>query len=87
MSAARKVNISKCHTFKDLFYITWTIIKTSCNFQHVDIIYDSYIEDSIKCCERLRRTVANPLMFYNRQLSSDIPNQIKNFWTCAKSNI
>ena len=51
MSNVRKINATQCQIFKDLLVKLWSIIYNLCAFQRLDIIYDSYIEQSIKFSE------------------------------------
>ena len=52
MLNARKINTTQCQIFKEILAKLWSIIYNSCTFQGLDIIYDSYIEQSIKFSER-----------------------------------
>ena len=80
MSLMRRVNLSKCLTFKDSFEIVWSRITNTCAFQQVNIVFDSYLDESIKFGERERRTVSRPLVIVNMQEESHIPAQIEKFW-------
>ena len=42
-----------------------------------DIIYDSYISDSLKECERLRRSKGEPIYLKNIQLETKLPVQLE----------
>ena len=54
MSQIRRYPTSKLKTFNDLFSIaTYSILHAPCVKEIV--VYDSYLEDSIKECERIRR--------------------------------
>ena len=83
MSLIRKMQLSKMRVFSDAFEAAWKSIVNICSFTQLDIVYDSYIEDSIKYCERQRRSPCNPLVFVNLQQSSFIPVQIEKFWACT----
>ena len=80
MSLMRRVNLSKCLTFKDSFEIVWSMITNTCAFLQVNIVFDSYLDESIKVGERERRTVSQPLVIVNMQEESHIPVQIAKFW-------
>ena len=54
MSNVRKINTTQYQIFKDILAKLWSIIYNSRTFQHLDIIYDSYIEQTMKFCERLK---------------------------------
>ena len=56
------------------------------HLEQIDIIYDSYLEDSIQECERIRRRCRyEPLQFMNLKATSPIPVQIDCFWACGKN--
>ena len=80
MSLMRRVNLSKCLTFKDSFEIVWSMITNTCAFQQVNIGFDSYLDESIKVGERERRAVSQPLVSINMQEELHIPVQIEKFW-------
>ena len=80
MSLMRRVNLSKCLTFKDSFEIVWSMITNICAFLQVNIVFDSYLGESIKVGERERRAVSQPLVIVNMQEESHIPVQIEKFW-------
>ena len=65
MSLIRKFPLKKFLTFEDLFELAWTIIIKTCKFDQVDIIYDRYIENSVKECERQRRATKYLVKFVN----------------------
>ena len=52
MLNVRKINATQCQISKDILAKLWSIIYNSCTFQRLDIIYDSYIEQSIEFSER-----------------------------------
>ena len=47
----------------------------------LNIIYDSYIESSLKACERDRRSEKDTLEIMNIKLQSPIPVQVERFWS------
>ena len=52
----------------------------------IHIVYDSYIEGSIKDCERVRRAQeTEPLEFVNLMSNSPLPVQFNRFWVCSKN--
>ena len=54
--------------------------------KEIDIVYDSYLEDSIKECKRiLRRSTCEPLEFINLKTTTLILVQMGHFWTCGKN--
>ena len=82
----RRVNLWKCLTFKDSFEIVWSVRTNTCAFQQVNIVFDSYLDESIKVGERERRTVSQPLVIVNMQEESHIPVQIGKFWANNSNN-
>ena len=85
MSLIRKFPLKKLLTFEDLFELAWTTIIKTCKFDQVDIIYDSYIEKSVKECERQRRATNDPVEFVNLTRTSSIPVQLDKFWSCCQN--
>ena len=85
MCIARKVSISGCKVFEDIFLRAWRILSSVCIFQQLDIVYDSYIKSSIKYCERQRRATADSVFFYNLNLSSYVPGEMEKFWACDEN--
>ena len=85
MSIVRKINTTQCQIFKDILEKLWSIIYNSCTFQRLDIIYDSYIEQSIKFSERQRRAVTNDILVSNIECSSYIPSQFEKFWASDRN--
>ena len=86
MSLIRRYPTSKLKTFNDLFNIaTYSILHAPC-VEEIDIVYDSYLEDSIKECERIRRRSSfEPLEFVNLKITTPIPVQMDRFWACGKN--
>ena len=82
----RLVNLSKYVTFKDSFEIVWSMITNTCETQQVNIVFDSYLDESIKVGKRERRTVSQLLVIVNMQEESHIPVQIEKFWTNNSNN-
>ena len=81
----RKVNRLECRTFEDMFKQVWNMSFNSCNYQRMDVVYDSYIKNSIKYSERQRRKTVNPILFYNLQTTLIIHNQIISFGLVTKT--
>ena len=61
MSLIRRIPMGQLFTFQDLFNAAWKHIKGICKFKQIDIIYDSYVDDWLKECERLRPSKCNLL--------------------------
>ena len=86
MSLIRRYPTFKLKTFNDLFSIaTCSILHAAC-VEKTDIVYDSYLEDHIKECERIRlRSSCEPLEFINWKTTAPIPVQLGRFWACGKN--
>ena len=84
MSMVRRMPISEMSVFLDLFQATWKKVKAICDFQRVDVVFDSYVEKSIKEGERKRRSCVQPLEYVNLENDTRIPVQSDRFW--ASSN-
>ena len=85
MPNVRKINTTQCQIFKDILAKLWSIIYNSCNFQRLDIIYDSYIKQSIKFSERQRRGATNGILVCNIESSLYIPSQMEKCWACDRN--
>ena len=55
------------------------------NFNWIDIIYDSYINDSLKECEQLRRSKCEPIYLKDIQLETKLLIQLDQFWASASN--
>ena len=66
--------------FLDLFQATWKKVKAVCDFQQVDVVFDSYVENSIKEGERKRRSCVQPLEYVNLENDTRILVQSDRFW-------
>ena len=81
MSQIRWYPTTKLKTFNDIITVAMTTTMNAPTIEQIDIIYDSYLEDSIKECERIRRrSTCEPLEFMNLKVTSAIPVQIDRFW-------
>ena len=65
----------------------WLSVQNSCEFNHLDIVFDSYIEDSIKEGDRISRVDCEPFEVINMSLTSKIPVQIDRFWASPANKI
>ena len=55
------------------------------NFNCIDIIYGSYINDSLKECEQLRRSKCEPIHLKDIQLETKLPIQLDQFLASASN--
>ena len=76
----------KLKSFNDLFQIsTYSIIHVQ-HSEKVNVLYDSYLEDSIKECERiLLRSSCEPLEFVDLNVNSPLPVQMNRFWASGRN--
>ena len=65
----------------------WLSVQHSCVFYHLDIVFDGYIEDSIKEGERRSHVNCEPLEVINMLLARKIPVQIDRFWASPANKI
>ena len=81
MSLMRRISLASLQTSKESFEIMWKSILSVCEFNQLNIIYDSYITKSIKYGERQRRAFSiEPLVSVNLQETSFILEQMETFW-------
>ena len=62
-------------------------VQNSCEFNHLDIVFHSYIEDSIIEDDRRSRVNCEPLEVINLSLTLKIPIQIDRFWASPANKI
>ena len=81
MSLMRRIKWTNLQTFKESFEVMWKSILSVCEFNQLNVIYYSYITESIKYGEWQRQAFSiEPLVFVNLQETSFIPEQIEKFW-------
>ena len=86
MSSIRKIPFSKLSTFSDVFECMWKSMTSVSKFDTIHIVYDSYIDDSIKEAERIRRAKeSDPLEYIDLSLQSPLPVQLGRFWACSRN--
>ena len=80
MSLKRRIRLTNLQTFKESFEVMWKSILSVCEFNQLNVIYYSYITESIKYGEWQRQAFSiEPLVFVNLQETSFIPEQIESF--------
>ena len=72
LSVIRRVPLKNVSKIIDAFDLSWNTINV-CSHSTLNIIYDSYIESSLKVCQRDRRSEKDPLEIMNIKLQSPIP--------------
>ena len=86
MSMVRQISFSKMSKISDIFEEMWKIIRFISKADTIHIVYDSYIEGSIKDYERVGRAQeTEPLEFVNLTRNSPLPVQFNRFWVCSKN--
>ena len=74
MSMIRKVRFAKMVSINDVFQNLWQSVVSISIFDTIHIVYDSYTDDSIKECERMRRsTEVDPLEYVKLTGRSPVP--------------
>ena len=85
MSIIRRITISSIDTFGNLLHTLWNSIKSTCAFKQLDVIYDSYIESSLKERERQRRVAFDIIEYLDIDLSTPLPVQMDKFWGSSRN--
>ena len=86
MSLAKKVNTNNITVLQDMFQKVFNDAYGVCNTGQMDIVYDSYVETSLKELERNRRSLqVKPLTYINLQQDTPRPVQMERFWACSKN--
>ena len=55
ISQVRKVPLGDKKTFRDILHSLFQEIRFACKSHQINVLYDSYLESSIKECERVKR--------------------------------
>ena len=86
MSQVRKIKLTQLKVFEDMFQEVFDQAYGVCNMEQMDIVYDSYVETSLKELESIRcALLVEPLTYINLQKETPIPVQIDRFWACSKN--
>ena len=80
MSVIRRVPLKNVSKIIGAFDLGWNTINTVCSHNTLNIMYDSYIENSLKPCKGDRRREKCPLEIMNIKLQYPIPVQVERFW-------
>ena len=82
MSVIRKIPLQKFKSFQEALEFLWCmILRSHDNLNRIDIVYDSYIENSIKDSERRRRSRnIEPIEYVNLCFDKEPPADLKRFW-------
>ena len=74
MSLIRQLPMKDFSNFEQLLVASWHYVKGVCKFSEVLVVFDSYIEGSLKECERERRSTCEPLPYDSISLSTKVPS-------------
>ena len=85
MSLIRKIGFEKYLQVRDAFDGAWGIILAASNADRIEIVYDSYLEGSIKESTRIGRTKEEPIEIINLDLDSPVSPEIRKFWASSIS--
>ena len=74
MSLLRRLLMKNFQDFQELLGAGWNYIKGVSKFNELHVVFDSYIADSLKECERERRSTCDPLHFDSLTPSTKVPS-------------
>ena len=83
MSLIRKIGFEKYLKVRDAFDGAWGIILAASNADRIEIVYDSYLEGSIKESTRIGRAKEEPIEIINLNLDSPVSPEIRKFWASS----
>ena len=87
MSIIQRQPLQNMTVFEDIIKSAWLSVQNSCEFNHLNTVFDSYIEDSIKEGQRRSRVKCEPLEVINMSHASKILVQIDQFWASPENKI
>ena len=86
MSAIRKVAPNKFSDIKNTLECLWSMITKVGEANQIDIVFDSYVENSIKESTRASRSnAAEPVEYGNILLESSLLVEVDRFWAYLKN--
>ena len=86
MSQIRKVSLGDKKTCRDVLDSLFEQIWFACKSHQTGVIYDSYLESSIKECERIRREDSiTPVEYALLTKGTNIPAEMDRFWASNKN--
>ena len=81
-------NVSCCNTgfekfpeINDRLKGVWNSILAQSSAKGIEIVYNIYLENSVKESLRMQRAIEEPIETMNLNLDSLVPSEIKRFWT------
>ena len=90
MAYARKVPVKKANlrTYEDFIKNLWnTFTHIAKNSNRIDIIFDLYLEGSIKQNERDRRKKSTPINVTISSTDQTLPVEMDSFWSSSKNKV
>ena len=87
MSLVRKIFMKKFNIVYYALTYTWKKIPDIANADEIHIVYESFLENSLKGHERLRTEGVEPIKFVNPSRQSPVPVQLERFWTCLVNKV
>ena len=63
----------------DDFDLSWNTINNICNHNTHNVLYNRYIENSLKASKRDKRSYKDRLKIMNTKLQSSIPEEVERF--------
>ena len=86
MSAIRKVPLNKFICIKDALTCMWNMMLKVTGANQIDVVFDSYIENSIKESKRASHSNdVEPTEYVNLLLESPPPVELERFWASSKN--
>ena len=83
ISLIRKIGFEKYPKVRDAFDGAWGIILVASNADRIEIVYDSYLEGSIKESTRIGTAKEKPIEIINLTLDSPVSPEIRKFWALS----
>ena len=82
MAYVRKVKTKPLKTFGEFCDVFLTsILNVSQNASRIDMVFDTYIEGSVKDSERLRRSKVSPIKISKVESDTPLPTDMDRFWS------
>ena len=83
MSVIRKVSFHVHKNINEALESTWVMILSPGVKNQIHVVYDSYLQNSVKESERAHRSDTTPIGVVDLGLESVIPVDLKSFWSSA----
>ena len=88
MAYVRKIPLSSISDFGDLFGKFLDMALGICkNAQHIDFVFDSYIEGSVKDNERQRCTLKSQIQVSDISRDTKLPKDMDTFWPSSNNKM